>query len=267
MINYFLISHQENINLYEYQNIPNIKLTLVGQRHSNIDNTTSIVCNTLAHHIENYPTLCSYTAWYAIAQNGLSNAEFVSLLEYDILISKNFHQTNLDLINNSLDKTNFIIAYNKTLTNHYVFYKSTPWLEIALKNTYNIDLQDFIYSYKDKLPFWPTSTNITMPKTIFYDFISWFHPMTECFKNDSLGSYVHERAFFIFCAIHNIKIYYANNVLWHKQLQSHKSYDIYGTFLRSKQTHTLKDSMLKEYDEVYLQAMKICQLTHNQHKI
>ena len=257
MIDYFLITHNVELNdKFPKNYIPNITVLLVGNNCS--VSKDSIVCKNLPYNIEDYPNLCSYTAWYAVAKNKLYNNKTVSLLEYDIDIIQNFHDINLKL----LEKTQSIIAYNYTLFNHYVFYKSTPWLEISLKKVYNINLNNFIDRYKTEYLYWPTTTNITMSTDILCAFINWYHPMVECFKHDSLGSYVHERAFFIFCVINNIKIIYPKSkTLTHYQLQSHKINDFYGKFLNQKNTQTLADSMLEEYNELYDLEMKRCLLT------
>lgn len=253
MIDYFIISHRQIApkHTFSYQKI------LVGENpDTGIDD--AIICNSLNINIEKYPYLCSYTGWYAILKNQLYHNNIVSLLEYDIVLSPNFDLSNRHMVEQQ-SCNRYIIAYSKTLTDHYVFYKSTPWLEISLKKIHNIDLKQFVLSHKYQYPFWPNTTNITMPIEILEAFIDWFHPMTKVFNHDPLGSYVHERALFVFCAIHHINIKYPeHSILQHLQLASHKSIDIYGKFLSSKNSIQLKDSMKPEYDLLYNVALESC---------
>jgi hypothetical protein len=256
MIDYFIIGHNEFVLENAFEQLPNVKKILVGEKHTHINKTICCLC--LKDNLEHFPKLCSFTGWYAISRNFLYTNDIISLLEYDVMLSNSFHDINLSLIE-SKSKNNFVISYNKTLTNHYVFYKSTPWLELSLLQTYGINLMDFVESVKNRYPYWPTTTNITMSSNVLFNFIEWFLPMTKYFNHDILGSYVHERAFFIYCVLHDIDIIYAPlNTLTHKQLCSHGYQDIYGKFLATKNSTTLLDSYLSEYDVIYDKCMLEC---------
>ena len=106
--------------------------------------------------------------------------------------------------------------------------------------------------------FWPTTTNITLPIKTLKKFVNWFLPMTEIFKNEPMGAYVHERAFFIFCVLHKIEMSYLPNIFNHQQASSHKIIDFYGSFLRGKNSVELKESMISEYDYLYDRLLKNC---------
>jgi len=255
-IDYFIITHKILKTNYIFSNT---KL-LVGQ-NTDIKNSQYIICKNLPNNIENYPYLCSYTAWYALANNLLSSSKNVSLLEYDIETDEQFSLYNLEVCKKQTNH-NYIISYSKTLTNHYVFYKSTPWLEISLKKIHGIDLRYFVLLYKDLYPFWPTTTNVTMPIEILMSFIDWFEPMTKIFRHHPLGAYVHERAFFVFCALNKISILYApNNLLVHKQECSHQTKDIYGTILNKYNSLYLTNNMITEYDMLYNKELNhLCQI-------
>lgn len=258
-MHYFIITH--NLNLLTKYNIPeeNQSVVLVGDHKDEHINVNTIICNKLLDNIENYPYLCSYTGWYSVSKNKLHEAHsVVSLLEYDIITSQDLHYHNLKIINEQKGD-GYIVAYNKTLTDHYVFYKSTPWLEISLQRIYGIDLLDFVTTYKARYPFWPTATNITMSSKILSAFTEWFDPMTKIFSHDPLGAYVHERAFFIFCVLNNIDILYApNEILYHKQTGSHTIDDIYGRILKQYNTRCLTNHLISEYDTIYQQEYSRC---------
>ena len=250
MIDYFIIGHNPKL----YIDKPNFTYRFLQVGVDAHDNAQTIICHKLPNNIEQYPYLCSFTGWYAIANNNLYDQNNVCLLEYDTITHSNMHSSNKKIL--AENKANTIIAYSHTITNHYVFSKSTPWLEIALKKIYNIELQSFIDRYHLKFPVWPTTTNITLSTDILKHFVDWFKPMTDLFKSHPLGAYVHERAFFVFCVLHNINIIFTTNLVQHQQKRSHNIDDIYGSFLRSKNTNYLYNNMKDEYDVLYNHTLR-----------
>lgn len=265
MIDYYVCTHSldlikdwnKNVNLRS-------KYLLVGHTKKDLNNDQIIVCNNLPDNIELFPCLCSYTGWYAVAKNKLYKHNTVCLLEYDTVLLSNFHTTNTEIIRQQYN-TQYMISYSNTITDHYVFYKSTPWLEISLKKIHNIDLYNFVLQYKDQFPLWPTTTNTTLPVQVLEAFIEWFHPMTNLFKHDPLGAYVHERAFFIFCVLHKIAIIYNDKThVIHQQSQSHKIQDIYGQILEKYNTSRLDSHMISEYDKTYNNSLNKRLMLHHQ---
>ena len=258
MIDYFIITHNQllvpnlqNTNIVDYQ------ILLVGNETQYSTGKNTIICKNLPSNIEQYPNLCSYTGWYSVVKNKTYSQNIVSLLEYDIELANNFNSVNTNIAQKQ--KQDYIISYSNTLVNHYVFYKSTPWLEISLKKVHNIDLDQFVLSYKDQYPFWPTTTNTTMPVEVLRAFIDWFHPMAEIFCHDPLGAYVHERAFFIFCVLNKVDIIYPSiKALSHKQLRSHQQQDIYGQVLDKHKSLCLESYMMSDYDNIYNKAFQRC---------
>lgn len=250
MIDYFIIGH----DLQLYIDKPNFAYKFLQVGFDSYDMSKAIVCRLLPDNIEQYPNLCSFTGWYAIAKNNLCNKDIVCILEYDTIAHPNMHDNNIKLLTEN--KSNTIIAYSHTLTNHYVFTKSTPWLELSLKKIHNINLTHFVHEYGSKFPLWPTTTNMTLSMDILRQFINWFKPMADLFKHDPLGAYVHERAFFVFCVLHNINIIFSLNMIQHQQKQSHGINDIYGSFLKTKNTYYLSDDMKYDYDIVYNNILK-----------
>lgn len=259
-MDYFIICHDQGIIDHpSYKNIysllPNYQILFVGNGANNKIkqyNSKITICKNLNVNIEEYPLLCSFTGWYAIAKNSLNSSNKICLLEYDIDITNKFHSSNQAYINTS----NTVVAYNKTLLHHYVFYKSTPWLEIALKQVYNIKLIELLNNELKNIYYWPTSTNYLLDLTILKSFVDWFIPMAEIFQHHPLGSYVHERAFFIYCVLNGIEIKYNLNCCEHKQLASHNNHDLYGSFLQRHNTRDFKEYMREEYDRLYEDTLK-----------
>ena len=251
-MDYFIVCHDQEIINRQKSSTSNYQWLFVGNGDTGNLDSSIIISNNLKKNIEEYPYLCSFTAWYSVAKNNLAKSNNITLIEYDTTINSS------NLFHYQLNNENQIICYSITLFNHYVFYKSTPWLEISLKQIYDIDLKQFIKDHKDQCKFWPTTTNITLSKDTLNKFVDWFLPMTEIFRDYPLGAYVHERAFFIFCVLNKIQIVYSQNAMNHNQAVSHKIMDFYGSFLASKNSIELKKSMIPEYDKLYNNLLRSC---------
>lgn len=255
-IDYFIVCHnQESIieflDTQKFNMLPNYRFLFVGDRETNQLKQVSniIVCNKLSKNIELYANLCSFTAWYAIAKNSLYNSDYLCLLEYDIEYSQELHKNNVLAISNEIRPS--IYGYCKAPVNHRVFYRSTPILELALHETYNIDLLSFINNYGPQTEYWLTTSNMTMHKNVLCSFVDWYFPMIEKFKHEPMSAYVHERAIHIFSLLNNIQLNYIKNSIKHHQKCSHNIEDVYGYFLKKKQEKYLISSDIPEYDLLY----------------
>jgi hypothetical protein len=242
MIDYFIICHDQDIILKSIQKnkfskLPNHRFLFVGNRSTNLIEhiPNVIICNKLKDNIENYPKLCSFTAWYAVSKNNLSQNKYCCLLEYDVEITKDLHQNNLEKL-----KDSSICAYFREPMESLAFSRSTPWLDIFFEK-YLVD-ESKIYNEE----FWYCTTNFIMHNNLFDIFNNWFYNISLMFKEDDLGAYMHERLINVFCIMNGHSIAYIPNVLKHLQLRSHNILDIY---MLSKEHN-------KSIDVVYLEHLE-----------
>lgn len=257
MIDYFVICHDpkwiQQCELSVMGTLPNLRYVLVGRTPFSfkLDREKIIVCNELQENIEHRPNLCSFTAWYAIQKNGLLKSDYVCLLEYDTQLRSNFHSLNEQIITRQKENR-FILGYKKAAVDHAVFLKSSPWLEITLRDFLKIDLQTFVSNHKHKNPYWLTTTNILLPSQRLIDFVDWFFPLTAHFSEDAWGAFVHERMIYIYSILNQLNILFSENeILTHQERKSHGLSDLYGQFLKSKKTEVFCDKLEKEYDILY----------------
>jgi len=241
-IDYFIVCHDQDIIIDSLQKnkfsaLPNYKFMFVGNKPTNLieDVENVIICNRLEHNIENYPKLCSFTAWYAVSKNGLSKKKHCCLLEYDVELSQDFHEKNLKAISNA-----DVCSYFVELIDDPMFSKSTPWLDIFFKK-YNINTSKI---YEEK--FWYCTTNFILRNDILEKFNNWFYGISSMFKDCDLGSYMHERMINVYCILNEIKIEYIKNTLKHLQICSHNKEDIYKIAKRLKlDPNALHDDYLR----------------------
>ena len=241
-IDYFVVCHDQDIIIdylqkNKFSALPNYKFMFVGNKPTNlIDNIENvIICNRLEFNIEKYPKLCSFTAWYAVSKNGLSNKKYCCLLEYDVELSQDFHEKNLKATSNA-----DVCSYFVELIDDPMFSKSTPWLDVFFKK-YNINTPKI---YEEK--FWYSTTNFILRNDILEKFSNWFYEIASMFKDCDLGSYMHERMINIYCILYEIKIEYIKNTLKHLQMCSHDKEDIYKIAKRLKlDPNTLHEDYLK----------------------
>lgn len=223
----FIVCHDQNIIIknecdnkfndlkcYRYLFVGNGSINLI-EKHPKV-----IICRNLKENIEEYKYLVSFTAWYALAKNNLIRTKYVSVLEYDIHLSPDFYEKNLG----ALQRTNGIIGYVVYPLLGPLYFAATPWLQSSLMQVYNINVEQVIKEYVQTTQknAWTSTTNHSMPASIFLEFVDWFMPLTESFKNESLGAHVHERSLKVFTIIKEYKNCYIPSVLIHTQEKSHK---------------------------------------------
>jgi hypothetical protein len=239
-IDYFIVCHDQDIIIDSLQKnkfsaLPNYKFMFVGNKPTNLieDIENVIICNRLEFNIENYPKLCSFTAWYAVSKNGLSKQKHCCLLEYDVELSQDFHEKNLKAISNA-----DVCSYFVELIDDPMFSKSTPWLGVFFKK-YGINTPKI---YEEK--FWYCTTNFILRNDILEKFNDWFYEISSMFKDCDLGAYMHERMINVYCILNEIKIEYIKNKLKHFQMCSHKKEDLYNI---AKRLNVNIDNLHEDY--------------------
>jgi hypothetical protein len=241
-IDYFIVCHDQDIIIdslqkNKFSGLPNYKFMFVGNKPTNlIENIENvIICNRLEFNIENYPKLCSFTAWYAVSKNNLSEKKYCCLLEYDVALSQDFHKKNLEAISKEA-----VCSYFIELIDNPVFSDATPWLRTFFKK-YNINTSKI---YKEK--FWYCTTNFIVRNDILKNFNNWFYEIASMFKDCDLGAYMHERMINVYCILNEINIEYIKNTLKHFQLCSHQKEDL---LMIAKKSNLDLNVLLKSYDD------------------
>lgn len=178
-----------------------------------------IVARSLPDNVEHHPLLLSFTAWYAIARNGLATTKRVALLEYDVTISADFAERT----ETALREGHRIVGYVPFPLSHPMYLHASPWLSRSLDTAYGIDLPLLIHNHLDNggTDLWTATTNAAMRVDDLVAFVDWFLPLTPLFSNDPIGAHVHERTIPVFCLLNDIENLHLPDVLEHEQARSH----------------------------------------------
>jgi hypothetical protein len=231
----FIFVHDQNIvtqfeSNNKLKNLKNYKYVFLGNRDVNLieNNPNVIIARNLPQNIEQYPLFTSFTGWYALWKNNLINSDYISLFEYDTILSENIEQIQSKLF---YDKTD-MIGYVPFPVNNFQFIDNPDWVEHifpAIKRVYNFDMYRFIKNLSLKNPklLWSSTSNTTFQKDVFFEFMSWFEPLIDYIKDTRTCGHAHERAISFFYLSKNKKMSLTNGVLQHLQLDSHQTQGVY----------------------------------------
>lgn len=236
----FIFLHDQKIltdflKVGKFSSLPNVKYVFVGDKPveeiRHLDNV--IICRELPINIEQYPKFTSFTGWYALWKNNLISADYINLFEYDLIISENFNQKQIDSIN---DKPDFI-GYIPRPIMMFDYVTNYQWVKDiipSIKKHYNIDIFDLINNIKQKNQneVWSCTSNSTFSNKTFEEYMEWFELLINDLKNSDTCGHAHERSISFFYFIHNKLVKMIPDTITHFQLDSHKTQGHYVDFDR-----------------------------------
>ena len=222
----FVIIHTQELVLAceregRFSHLPSYRYLFVGPRDVSrlreVDNV--VVARELPDNIEVYPNLLSFTGWYAVTRNGLAHAPWVTLLEYDVRVTRDFSSKTLS----SLRTAPQIIGYVPFPLSHSMYLHATPWFISALRKVHGIDVPQLVRNHLDAggVDQWTATTNASLSKAELEAFVEWFVPVSRVFRHDPIGAHVHERALPVFCMLRDLENFLLPDVLEHQQERSH----------------------------------------------
>lgn len=229
----FIIVHDQDIIIeYEkhqkYLGIPNVKYLFVGknptEKVSSYKNV--IVCRDLEHNIEQYPNINSFTAWYAIWKNNLSDKRYINLLEYDTIINNQIFQKLPKHMENGVDMIRFL----PRPCNEHHFINDPRWVKemfLSISKVYNRDMETEIRRSLQDNPnmSWTSTSNSIFRKSCFDQYMNWFLPLLPDILNSKTAGHQHERSITIFTYMRNKKLLVLPDMIHHFQMDSHGTQD------------------------------------------
>jgi hypothetical protein len=207
-------------NLYKYTYV------FLGQRPTDklSDIPNILIAKNYEDNMESYPLFTSYTGWYFLWKNNFIKTNYINLLEYDVILDKNFDQTHTKFYNEKIE----MIGYVPFPMNHFQFVMNPEWNEHILpiiQNKNKVDLKKYFTKIIEKNPnaVWSSTSNTTFRSDIFDQYMKWFEPIGDQIKETKTCGHAHERSITFFTHLMNKKMLITNNVLKHLQLDSHKT--------------------------------------------
>ena len=220
----FICVHDQDIILeYEknskFKSLKNYRYIFLGDKPTNLitKNPKVIIARTYDDNLEDYPYFTAFTGWYLLWKNNLITTKYITLLEYDTIVSENFEQVISKMIYD--DKP--MVGYVPVSVNNFHYIQNKNWVEHifnAINKVYKINLESKLKTIINNNPNlnWSSTSNVTFRSDIFNDFMKWFEPLIPYLKDTKTCGHAFERA---------VSFYYItkNKEMKHIQMDSHKT--------------------------------------------
>ena len=233
----FIFAHKQEIildyiNSSKFKFLPNVTYLLLGSGDCSqlIDKRNVIVARNLDINREEYPLFVSYTGWYALCKNNLidDDTDYVNLFEYDINLSINFDEVLFQELRKRPDAV--VYTYYSIISELFLMKEWSLKLNEVTKRLYNIDIYNYYENLSDKDNyFWTNSTNVTLSRDLFLEFISWFENYFLDLYKSNFPGHEYERSITLFFHFKNKKLIFLRGLINHIMANSHGMTHISGT--------------------------------------
>ncbi len=205
-----------------YRHLPEPRFLFVGDRPAErlTGREDVVVARDLPYNLEHRPNLLAFTAWFAVARNGLGRAPNVAMLEYDIDVGPDFVATTHRALEES---SGALVGYEPMPFSDPRYSGVDVPVASSLRRAYGIELDAFV---TDRLQatgqdLWTATSNLSLSRRTLEAFVDWYLPIAETFGDDPLGAHVHERCIPVFGHVTERETVYVPDVLSHRQERSH----------------------------------------------
>jgi len=182
-----------------------------------------VVCRELPVHLEAYPKLTSFSGGYALWKNGLVGSDYINLFEYDVTLSPNFY----DRLKKEIDDGFAILGYIPFFAGHPLFIHDAAHigpLLVLIHEFHRLDATKIIDGLDAQTPCSRTS-NHTIRRDIFEQYMSWMEPMVDGLKATPMAGHHIERSISLFYLLNNIpSVRICEGIIHHTQANSHRTY-------------------------------------------
>ncbi len=187
--------------------------------------TNVIVARDLIDNIETHKFLVDFTSWYACARNNILIGDFVSLIQYDVVISSDFATKSAEMMHREPEGILGYIPEEMTNRNFIRDNMGYAPLREACLAVYGFDIKPLLKMNlkrsDDKQ--WPATNNVAMHRNTLKDFVRWFTPLAMHMGNHKPVGHAFERAIKLYSILSGRKNQYAPGLLSHFQMNSHKT--------------------------------------------
>jgi hypothetical protein len=225
----FVFIHDQDLLLEfeknnKFKTLKNYTYVFLGSRDTSKlkDVKNLLVAKNFKKNLEDYPLFTAFTGWYMLWKNNLIKTNYVTFLEYDVVLKDFYEETISKLFYEDYD----MIGYIPLKMNMYQYIKNPLWVEklfLAIQKVHKIDMERTIKHEISIHPdiMWSSTNNITFKQEIFEEYMKWFEPLIDEIKDDKYCGHAQERAVSFFNTVKNKRISLTNGLLKHFQLNSH----------------------------------------------
>lgn len=227
----FIFVHDQNIVLdfeknKKLDNLTNFKYVFLGDRPTNeIQHMDNIIfARDFEDNIEDHNgKLLAFSGWYLIWKHQLSDADFINLFEYDIILHPNFEKIQIETLK-GIDAS--FMGYQSININDYWYIGDRSCSEAlikSIKKNYDVNYYDLINSLPREVDVTITS-NHSFNMKHFIDYMKWMEPMIDDIKNEPMAGHMPERSVSMYYLINQIQNVVCDpNILQHYRLDSHNT--------------------------------------------
>lgn len=187
------------------------------------DRSDVVICRNLPGHLEDYPRLTSFSGWYALWRNGLVEADYLNLFEYDVELSPDFRERLAREVEHGFS----ILGYVPFSVRHPLFIDDAAHIGLLLELIrvhHNMDAAAFIRGMDEGTTCSRTS-NHTFRRDVFDQYMRWMEPMIDEIKGERMAGHHIERSISLFYLLNRIPdVRICEGIVHHAQANSHRTY-------------------------------------------
>ena len=187
----------------------------VGQRPVAND-VPSVIPRRLVDNLEHYPHFYDFTGWWALARHRLIVREHVMFLQYDMQVASPTLEADVDAL---LAEGDGPVAFTAGHYDAGNFLLHIGVFEDAYRHgmaAVGADMDTW-----PKFNEWPTTQGIAWRTDEFYDYMMWFRPLFDVWRDNVWAGHLAERTVKAWCAERGVEPRYLGGVIVHEAQDCH----------------------------------------------
>lgn len=147
-----------------------------------------VVARDFPMNVEQWPQFYDFTGWWILAKHGLIKAEHVMFLQYDMFINDPLIEERVEtLLHAGAGPIAFTAGHN--LANNFMLIID-GFRETYCRAMYARGVNPDLWPAFNE---WPSTQGTAWRRTEFENYMQWFYPFFEIFKNDVWAGHLAER--------------------------------------------------------------------------
>lgn len=194
----------------------------VGPRSVDVPEGVEVIrCLDFQPNYEHLPHFYDFTGWFVLARHGLIESEKVIFVQYDHLVTDKTVESQTSLLLDVYPMIGYVPAARELWTLDLPnFYKNQvsgitqcgdDWLTLEREHPFGM---------------WPSTQGTAWRTEKFVEFMMWFEPAFEAFRNDPYAGHLAERMIQPFLMKNSLEAGFLTDVVFHESLDCHGTRDL-----------------------------------------